>query len=125
MQLLGKSDVIESLLKVNPYEYSYLKRLGRLPTADVSYVEKEDELIFYIKKLDKHALDEELDHPTLRLVINDKIHDIEMESSSHDSYEVALNKADYFYSENITFKATFLIHGVTSNNLYSLGGIKK
>lgn len=125
MQLLGKSDVIESLLKVNPYEYSYLKRMGRLPTADVSYIEKEDKLTFYIKKLNKHGLDEELDHPTLRLVINDEIHDIEMDSSSHDSYEVTLDKADYFTGEVIAFEATFSIHGVNSNNLYSLGSIKK
>ena len=99
--------------------------MGRLPTADVSYIEKEDKLTFYIKKLNKHGLDEELDHPTLRLVINDEIHDIEMDSSSHDSYEVTLDKADYFTGEVIAFEATFSIHGVNSNNLYSLGSIKK
>lgn len=125
MQLLGKSDVIESLLKVNPYEYNYLKRIGRLPTADVSYTEKEDKFIFHIKKLNKHGLDEELDQPTLRLIVNEKVHDIEMEQSSNDSYQVTLNKADYFSSENVVFEASFSIHGVTSNNTYSLGTITK
>ena len=124
-QLLGKSNVIESLLTVNPYEYSYLKRTGKLPTAEVSYAEKEDELIFYIKKLDKHGLDEVLDQPTLHLIINSDSHDFIMDSSSKDSYQFSLNKASFFIDDNISFEASFSIHGATSNNLYSLGSIKK
>lgn len=123
-QLQGKSQVINGLLKDNPYSYSYLKRRGRLPTAECGYQEKEDQITFTIDHLDKHGLDEELDQPMVYLTVSGRDYELEREKTSADSYQLTLNKADYFQEECL-FEATFSLHGVTSGNTYSLGSVSK
>lgn len=115
IQLQGKSSVIESLLKVNPYEYNYLKRIGRLPTAELSYLENEDSFEFRLSNLNRHGLDEELDQLTLKIESGGKT--LEYPFSSENTLTVLKDRLPSSKNDLVA-KAT--IHGVTSENTYIL-----
>lgn len=116
MQLQGKSTVIESLLKVNPYEYNYLKRIGRLLTADLSYRETDDTLEFELSNLNLHGLDEDLDDLTLQIESKGKTY--EYPFTSERSVSVMKNELIVPKSGSLVIKA--MIHGVKSDNTYTL-----
>ena len=121
MQLQGKSEVIDSLLKVNPYEYNYLKRIGRLPTAKGNYKEEEKDYVFSISGLDKHGLDENLSSPMLVLGKNNgETVSYPMEETLL-GYQVRIEKEEVLNQEFTSAK--FTIVGDTSQNTYVLDTI--
>lgn len=120
MQLQGKSEVIDSLLEVNPYEYNYLKRIGRLPTANSTYSVNGDEITLSLSLIDKHGLDEDLLIP--KAVITDKStkKELEMKETAF-GYSLILNKEEYLDSSGyIDFQVEFVTTGKKSNNIYDL-----
>ncbi len=123
-QLQGKSKVIDSLLEVNPYEYSYLKRRGRLPSASSSYEEKEEEILFLLSGLKKNGLDEELIHPKRSLTIKGEEKEYLREEKGKD-YILALNKEELRDKEGkLSFTCSFTREGKTSGNIYSLSTLE-
>lgn len=123
-QLQGKSEVIDSLLKVNPYEYAYLKRMGRLPTATVIFEEKESTILFKTKDLKMNGLNEELEKPIMLLFIGKKYQKIEMLTSNDNVFYVEIDKEILFSDDKLLdFSADVYVHGVTSNNDYNLGSV--
>lgn len=123
-QLQGKSEVIDSLLKVNPYEYAYLKRMGRLPTATVVFEEKESTILFKTKDLKMNGLNEELENPILILLIGKKYQKIKMSIDEENDFFVEIDK-EILLNEGklINFIADVYVSGVTSNNDYNLGSV--
>ena len=119
-QLQGQSKVIESLLKVNPYEYAYLKRMGRLPSADIAYEIKEDVITFNVTNVKDNKVGEELDTPTLILKLSSSKLTYDMEKSE-DGYAISIPTSNLIDGEEISdFYALFTLHGVTSDNTYTL-----
>ena len=100
---------------MNPYEYNYLKRIGRLPTAELSYLENEDSFEFRLSDLNRHGLDEELDQLTLKIESGGKT--LEYPFSSENTLTVLKDRLPSSKNDLVA-KAT--IHGVTSENTYIL-----
>ncbi len=120
-QLQGQSQVITSLLKVNPYEYAYLKRMKRLPTATVTFEEKESTILFKTTDLNMHGLDEELESPILIIYIGKTYKKIEM-NKEEDTFYVEIEK-DILLNDGelVSFEADVYVKGVISGNDYELG----
>lgn len=120
MQLQGKSSVIDSLLEVNPYEYNYLKRIGRLPTATSDFTISENGITLNLSTIDKHGLDEELTLPKAVLTCKSGKEEIELEENVF-GYSLNLDKEKYTDSSgSVDFDVEFTTTGKKSNNTYSL-----